>query len=105
MTRNGLKPPVLAASAAMLATVVAAGTGAVTRTLAQTPQSLGTPSSPLGVPEAPVGHRQPRPSDLPPSIQRDEQNNVPAQVGGPQRGTAEREKSTFGQLPTICVRC
>jgi hypothetical protein len=25
-----------------------------------------------GVPEAPVGHRQPRPQDLPPSVQRQE---------------------------------
>ena len=104
MPRNGLKPSAWAA-AAVLAAAVAAGTGPATHTLAQTPQGVGTPAAPLGVPEAPVGHRQPRPSDLPPSIQRDEQHNVPAQVGGSQRGAAEKEKSTFGELPTICVRC
>jgi hypothetical protein len=29
--------------------------------------------------EAPVGHRQPRPQDLPPSVQRDEGSRTPAE--------------------------
>jgi hypothetical protein len=68
-------------------------------------QDTLTPSPGPGIPQAPIGHRQPRPSDLPPSVQREEQGNVPTQGNAPERGNADREQSVFGQLPTICVRC
>ena len=48
-----------------------------------------------GVPQAPVGHRQPRPSDLPPDVRREENANAPQQ----------QERSGLEGLPTICVRC
>ena len=61
----------------------------------------GLPSSPspqapaAGIPQAPVGHRQPRPSDLPPDVRREENANAPQQ----------QERSGLEGLPTICVRC
>jgi hypothetical protein len=74
-------------------------------------QAQTTPLSPpsgLGnIPEAPVGHRQPRQSDLPPNVQREEQNNE-LPLPTPRDQTTRREKndgSTFGQIPTICVKC
>jgi hypothetical protein len=103
MARNGLKRTTSVPFAAGVATVIAAGTIFAAISVAQTPQSTGTPSPSMGVPEAPVGHRQPRPSDLPPSVQREEQTNAPAQNNPPRR--RDRQDSTFGQLPTICVRC
>ncbi len=33
----------------------------------------------LGVPEAPIGHRQPRPSDLPPETGRNDPSRIDAQ--------------------------
>jgi len=102
MALNGLKRTTSVPYAAGVATVIAAGTIFAAISVAQTPQSTGTPTPSLGIPEAPVGHRQPRPSD-PPSVQREEQTNAPAQNNPP--GRRERQDSTFGQLPTICVRC
>jgi hypothetical protein len=62
-----------------LLAVIAAATSFATVAIAQ-----DTPSLAPTVLPAPVGHRQPRPSDLPPSLQREEQGNGPAQ-GGEQR--------------------
>jgi hypothetical protein len=87
---------------------LAAGISFATVGAAQSPlgaQDTFAPSPALGVPEAPIGHRQPRPSDLPPSVQREEKGNVPAQGNAPVRGNADKEQSVFGQLQTICVRC
>jgi hypothetical protein len=50
-----------------------------------------------GIPQAPVGHRQPRPSDLPSDVRREENANAPQ----PQ----QQERSGLEGLPTICVRC
>jgi hypothetical protein len=86
----------------------AAGISFATVVAAQSPlaaQGTLTPSPAPGVPEAPIGHRQPRPSDLPPSVQREEQGNLPAQGNAPVRGNPYKEQSVFGQLPTTCVRC
>jgi hypothetical protein len=44
--------------------------------------------------QAPVGHRQPRPSDLPPNVQRDE--------GGPVRSPVDQE---LDQKMQICRGC
>jgi len=80
-------------------------TGLPSAALAQnSPNSTGTlPVSPspqapsAGIPEAPVGHRQPRPSDLPANVRREENANAPQQQ--------QRERSGLDSLPTICVRC
>jgi hypothetical protein len=44
---------------------------------------LSGPQAPpaSGVPQAPVGHRQPKPADLPPAVQKEEQ---PGALGNPQ---------------------
>jgi hypothetical protein len=51
------------------------------------------------VPEAPVGHRQPRPSELPPSVNRAENAPVPQQREGQAPTRPEYD------VPTICVKC
>ena len=61
------------------------------------PLSPGAQPPSAGVPEAPVGHRQPRPSDLPANVRREENANAPQQQ--------QRERSGLDSLPTICVRC
>ncbi len=92
----------------MLALTVALGVLAsfpLGATWAQSPLPPGG-MSPLGVPEAPVGHRQPRQSDLPPSVLREEQSNAPAQDNAPARRSSEKDQgTTFGQIPSICVKC
>ena len=64
------------------------------------PGTLPLPPGPqapsAGIPEAPVGHRQPRPSDLPPNVRREEKANAPPQ---------QQDRSGLDSLPTICVRC
>jgi hypothetical protein len=103
MTRENLR----SVSSASIA--FAAGISFATIVAAQSPLGAQDPVAPSlappAIPEAPVGHRQPRPSDLPPSVQREEQGNVPARGNAPVRGNADKEQSIFGQLPTICVRC
>ena len=59
-----------------LLAVIAAGTSFATVAIAQ---DTVTPSLAPSVLPAPVGHRQPRLSDLPPSVQREEQVSGPAQ--------------------------
>ena len=59
--------------------------------------------------EAPIGHRQPRPSDLPPDVQRDEQldpqsaRTQPSAQTHPQKQTPNR-RARAGSVPTIDVR-
>jgi hypothetical protein len=108
-----LRPPLLAAGvAALLAFPVAGlGTGAVA-------QGIGSPGL-GGIPEAPVGHRQPRPSELPPSVLKEEQGNVPAPApdasppaqnnargrGGANRDSGSGNTGAYGQIPSICTGC
>ena len=63
------------------------------------PPSSGPQAPAGGIPEAPVGHRQPRPSDLPANVRREENANAP------QQQRPEQERSGLEGLPTICVRC
>ncbi len=75
----------------------------------------------LGIPEAPVGHRQPTPADLPPSVRQEEQGNVPAPDNPPAAQNNARTRSgskrdsgntgstgntgAYGQIPSICTGC
>jgi hypothetical protein len=86
-----------------------AGTGFPSAGLAQSQPSPGTDSrgtampregmpQPQGrVPEAPVGHRQPRPQDLPPSVLRNE-------GGGTSSGGVNADRQLDQQLQ-ICKGC
>ena len=53
--------------------------------------------------QAPIGHRQPRPSDLPPSVQRDEQLDTDAAQTQPQKQTPKGGVRA-GSVPTIDAR-
>ena len=70
----------------------------------------------LQIPEAAVGHRQPKPTDLPPL--QEEQGNVPAptipraaQNNARARGGSKRDSGStgntgaYGQIPSICTGC
>jgi len=108
MSRDGLKRTAPVTFAAGLAALVAGAMDPTVRAAAQTPLGTGTPSPSLGVPEAPVGHRQPRPADLPPSVQKEEQTYAPVQDNTPARRRTEKDKDqggALGQIPSICVRC
>jgi hypothetical protein len=50
------------------------------------------PPTVSGIPQAPVGHRQPRPSDLPAETRREESTNAP-------------NRPATDLLPSICVKC
>ncbi|MGB7834015.1 MAG: hypothetical protein WBL84_17570 [Xanthobacteraceae bacterium] len=74
-----------------------AALGQTTLSPTGTVPSSPSPQAPAaGIPQAPVGHRQPRPSDLPPDVRREENANAPQQ---------QQERSGLEGLPTICVRC
>ena len=91
--------------------LLVAGTGFPSAGLAQSQPSLGTDSrgtampregmplaQPQGrIPEAPVGHRQPRPQDLPPSVLRNE-------GGGTSSGGVNADRQLDQQLQ-ICKGC
>jgi peptidoglycan hydrolase-like protein with peptidoglycan-binding domain len=93
------------------------GTGAQgTGGISEAPGAQGTGG--LGIPEAPVGHRQPKPADLPPSVLQEEQGNVPAPDNPPAapnnaraRGGSKRDSGStgntgaYGQIPSICTGC
>jgi len=65
---------VTSARVAFAAALIACGTSFATVAAAQSPLGVQGMSSPAPVvPQAPVGHRQPRRSDLPPSVQQEEQ--------------------------------
>ena len=55
-----------------------------------------SPGAPGRIPEAPVGHRQPRPQDLPPSVLREE--------GGANRGGVNVDRQLDKELQ-ICKGC
>ena len=70
----------------------------------------------LRIPEATVGHRQPKPADVPPL--QEEQGNVPApdkppaaQNNARARGGSKRDSGStgntgaYGQIPSICTGC
>jgi peptidoglycan hydrolase-like protein with peptidoglycan-binding domain len=72
----------------------------------------------LGISEAPVRHRQPKPSDLPPSVLQEEQGSAPtpdnptaAQNNARPRGGSKRDSGStgntgaYGQIPSICTGC
>jgi peptidoglycan hydrolase-like protein with peptidoglycan-binding domain len=72
----------------------------------------------LGISETPVGHRQPKPSDLPPSVLQEEQGSAPtpdnptaAQNNARARGGSKRDSGStgntgaYGQIPSICTGC
>ena len=94
-----------------LGLLLTAGTGFPSAGLAQSQPSLGTDSrgttmpregmplaQPQGrIPEAPVGHRQPRPQDLPPSVLRNE-------GGGTSSGGVNADRQLDKQLQ-ICKGC
>ena len=63
--------------------------------------------------QAPIGHRQPRPSDLPPDVQRDEQLDPPSVQTQPQKQAAQTQpqkqtanrRAQAGSVPTnSCLR-
>jgi hypothetical protein len=90
MARDNLKCIMYArvAFAAGLLAVIAAGTSFAPAAVAQ---ETVTPSLAPTVRPAPIGHRQPRPSDLPPSVQREEQDNGPAQGNVSARDNAGKD--------------
>ena len=53
--------------------------------------------------EAPIGHRQPRPSDLTPDVQRDEQLDPQSAQTQPQKQAPNR-RARAGSVPTADVR-
>jgi len=62
--------------------------------------------------QAPIGHRQPRPSDLPPDVQRDEQLDPPSVQTQPQKQAAQTQpqkqtanrRAQAGSVPTMDAR-
>ena len=94
-----------------LGILLTAGTGFPSAGLAQSQPSPGTDSrgtampredmplaQPQGrIPEAPVGHRQPRPQDLPPSVLRNE--------GGGASGCGVTADRQLNQELQICKGC
>jgi hypothetical protein len=87
--RRARRPAALAAALSLL---ILSGPG-----LAQinpNPPGMGVsppPPTVSGIPQAPVGHRQPRPSELPAETRREE-NTAPA-------------RPATDLLPSICVKC
>jgi hypothetical protein len=63
----------------------------------ESPQGMPLAEPQGRVPEAPVGHRQPRPQDLPPSVQRQE-------GGGASSGGVNADRLLDQQLQ-ICKGC
>ena len=53
--------------------------------------------------QAPIGHRQPRPSDLPPDVQRDKQIAPPSIQTQPQKQNRNR-RAQAGSVPIIDAR-
>jgi hypothetical protein len=86
-----------------LGLLLTAGTGFPSAGLAQSQPSPGTDSRGTAMPregrtpEAPVGHRQPRPQDLPPSVLRNE-------GGGASSGGVSSDRQLDQELQ-ICKGC
>jgi hypothetical protein len=87
-------PVLLMASAGLAQNNVRPGTDAV----GTPPPRLDAPSAGAQgrIPEAPVGHRQPRPQDLPPSVLREE--------GGANSGAVNVDRQLDQELQ-ICKGC
>ena len=87
-------PVLLMAGAGLAQNNISPGTDAA----GTPPPRLDTPSPGAqgGVPEAPVGHRQPRPQDLPPSVLREE--------GGANSGAVNVDRQLDQELQ-ICKGC
>jgi hypothetical protein len=102
MARDKLKCIMCAriAFATALLAVIAAGTSFATVAVAQ---DTVTPSLAPTILPAPVGHRQPRPSDLPPSVQREEQGSGPAQGNVSARDNAGKEPRIMGERASNAV--
>ena len=102
MTRDNLKCIMYArvAFTTGLLAVIAAGTSFATVAAAQ---DSVTPSLAPTILPAPVGHRQPRPSNLPSSVQRDEQGNGPAQGNVLARDNAGKEPRSTGDRASSAV--
>jgi peptidoglycan hydrolase-like protein with peptidoglycan-binding domain len=108
-----------AAEASRLVSVTGLGTDAGAQGTGAIPGAPGAQDTGgLGIPEAPVGHRQPTPADLPPSVRQEEQGNVPAPDNPPAaqsnaraRGGSKRDSGStsntgaYGQIPSICTGC
>ena len=102
MARENLKCVVCArvAFTTGLLAMIAAGTSFATVAVAQ---DTVTPSLAPTILPAPVGHRQPRPSDLPPSVQREEQGSGPAQGNVSARDNAGKEPRIMGERASNAV--
>ena len=94
------RAPITMTFVAGLGVLLIAGTGVPSVALAQDNPALGTTTQPAkpqgGIPQAPVGHRQPRPQDLPPSVLREE--------GGANRGGVNADRQLDQELQ-ICKGC
>jgi hypothetical protein len=90
---------------AVFPVLLMAGAGLAQNNVRPGTDAIGTPSPRLDapspgaqerIPEAPVGHRQPRPQDLPPSVLREE--------GGANRGGVNVDRQLDQELQ-ICKGC
>ena len=90
---------------AALPVLLMAGAGLAQNNISPGTDAVGTPQPRLDapspgaqgrIPEAPVGHRQPRPQDLPPSVLREE--------GGANRGGVNADRQLDQELQ-ICKGC
>jgi hypothetical protein len=90
---------------AALPVLLMAGAGLAQNNVSPGTDAVGTPRPRLDapspgaqgrIPEAPVGHRQPRPQDLPPSVLREE--------GGANRGGVNADRQLDQELQ-ICKGC
>jgi len=90
---------------AALPALLMAGAGLAQNNISPGTDAVGTPPSRLDapssgaqgrIPEAPVGHRQPRPQDLPPSVLREE--------GGANSGAVNVDRQLDQDLQ-ICKGC
>ena len=81
---------VRAVTVALAALIAAGGSSAALAQDAPAPVP-----NPRGVPQAPIGHRQPRPAELPPDVRRDERD-----------GRTAAEKAFDQKLEnSICQKC
>ena len=102
MARDNLKCITCArvVPAACLLALIAAGTSFATVAVAQ---DTVTPSLAPTILPAPVGHRQPRQSDLPPSVQREEQGSGAAQGNVSAHDNASTKPRIMGERASSAV--
>jgi hypothetical protein len=90
-----------------IAALIACGTSFATVAAAQSaPGAQDTlMSSPaFSIPQAPVGHRQPRPSDLPPSVQREEQGMFAGVAHAARRASPSVARQSGAGVPSYNVQ-